>query len=139
MMMIDRYVGIPFAAANCWQLIRRIYSAELGIVLPMHDTVDTDDGEALKKAIDDDTAGPLWWPVDLGQERLFDVLVMRGFYRDRETGALRSGEIHCGMALGGGRLIHVEPDGQSVAVPYTHPTVTPGRIKRIFRHGSLGR
>lgn len=133
-MNVDQYIGIPFAEANCWELIRRIYSRELGIVLPLHDTIDTDDGEALRKAIEGDTAGPLWWRVDRGQERPFDVLIMRGFYKS--GGRLHSADIHCGMVIGPQSLIHVEDGRESVALSYSHPTIGLGRIKKIWRHRS---
>lgn len=138
-MNVDRYIGIPdteLGPLPCWELVRRIYRCELGIVLPAHDTIDVEDGDAIRKAIDGDTSSPMWWQVDKGQEIPFDVLTMRGMYKDRDTGRMKWGEVHCGMALGGGYLIHVEPEGQSAALPYAHPTITPGRIKRIWRHRS---
>jgi len=132
---LDCYIGVPFAEANCWQLIRRIYSKELGIILPLHDTVDIEDGEGLQRAITGDTGTDMWRMVDLGQERTFDVLIMLGAYFDG-AGTRKLAPIHCGMVVKPGMLIHVEPGQTSVCLSYTHPSITLRRIKQVWRHRS---
>lgn len=133
-MIWDRYIGIPFRDRgrdldgwDCWGLVWYLYR-EKGIELPAH-LLSSHDGRAVRDAIR--KGREEWMPVLPGQEREYDVVVMRSVHA---TGF--AAETHVGLCVGKGRLMHVEQHIETVCVPFIHDTVRD-RITRIYRHREM--
>lgn len=58
----EKYIGIPFAEMDCWQLICHYYANELGIALPCYldEYVDADDILNIRRIYDRETANRTW-------------------------------------------------------------------------------
>jgi len=135
-----RYVGLPWELAgrdrkgiDCWGLHRLIYAEQLGVDLPSHGDMETEDLIAVAKRIDEVKAQGDWIRVQ-GEPREFDAVMMSG---RRLLGQPRTRtDIHVGTHAGRGRLIHVERLTDSVCIPLSHPSVR-FRILGFLRHRTL--
>lgn len=129
------YVGIPFAdkgrdvrGADCWGLVRLVYSNELGIELPTYGEISAFDLARVAREIGGGKDGEVWVPVDRNQLRAFDVAVMRG-HGVRET-------CHVGVMVDANHVLHVERGIDAVAVPLDHWTVRRRQVA-FRRHRNL--
>lgn len=131
-MNVGDYVGIPFAekgasraGANCWGLVRLIYEEQLGIELPGYEEFFED---TLDESIPAIVAAHMersesWRPVE--DEEPGDVVVLR----------VKGLPWHVGVVCGGGRMIHVELNTDSVWESY-RCNKWEKRILGFYRHTS---
>lgn len=97
------YVGIPFSAdnssgVNCWELVRKVYEGERGILLPEYPDVEgRGEADRLSKCAPWTAAGrPL---------RPFDILVFR----------VAGAPVHVGVLVSGREFLHaMAPVGSAV-------------------------
>ena len=110
-----KYLGIPYEELDCWNLVRKIYSEEFGILLPERD-------EAVDRTE--------WSLISLGEERVGDLLVFRAAGSGFHT--------HVGVVVDGSppRMLHTEPLVNSCLGRYTSP-LWKQRLKNIHRHKGL--
>ena len=140
------YVGIPFKelgrdrqGCDCWGLVRLIYAEQAGLDLP--DFIgcysSADDGEQIGATIAATRDGSdEWEEVEAGSERLLDAVLMRGHFTGPD-GVVRRAEMHCGLVLVPGVLIHVEV-GINAALGYYRqdPRIRP-RVVSFHRPSAL--
>jgi cell wall-associated NlpC family hydrolase len=128
------YVGIPFAdvgfdrsGLNCWGLVCLVFSEQLGIDLPRHDTLTAAQlaGAAREIRRNAEGGGP-WRKVE--QPIDFDVVLM--LVDDPKGRAMPS---HVGLAVGPGRILHAERGHGTVCVSTRHVSVRE-RILGVWRH-----
>jgi hypothetical protein len=103
-----------------------------GISLSAH-PVGAYDARAVTRAKRAEEGSGQWRPVEIGQERHFDCVVMQTIHA---TGHVA--ELHVGWVVRPGKLIHVEEPAGTMCVPFGHPTID-GRIRKIWRHRQLDR
>ena len=118
-----RYLDIPEAECHCWELARRIYRGELGIVLPAYEGALASSEERAEVAalVDGEMGRARWQAVDSDDIRPFDVLVFR-------RGRLRS---HIGIAIDRRHMIHML--GRSHVERFVSPYWCP-RLTGVYRH-----
>jgi cell wall-associated NlpC family hydrolase len=136
------YQGIPFrdrggdrAGCDCWGLITLIYREQLGIALPDYPEIAA--GASLDKAREIAAAaeGPEWSEVAAGDERAFDVVLMRGLVV--HEGRKSSRPIHVGCVFEPGLLTHIERVCEVSVVNYrAHPRMRH-RVEGFYRHRDL--
>lgn len=114
-----RYVGLPFDAAHCWALVRRVYADQLGIELPEYGEVDAGELVAVARSM---ARGKEAWAL-VSDPRPFDVALMRG----------RSAVWHVGVMTDRAHVLHTERATGAVRVPITAPSVR-GRIMEYRRY-----
>lgn len=121
------WLGLPWAAGgrtregcDCWGLVRLVYGAEPGIVLPGYDGVAPCAAELAEiDALIAAGAGD-WRQVD--QPAPFDVLLFR-------RGRWRS---HVGLHVARGRMLHMDEGGSQLADP--DGPLWRSRFVGAFRH-----
>lgn len=136
---IDQAVGTPFVERgrsrdgwDCWGLVRVAFADLVGIQLSAH-PVGAYDALAVTRAMRAETTGGDWHPVAIGEEQPMDVVVMQTIHA---TGHVA--ELHVGLVVRPGKLIHVEEPAGTMCVGFYHFSVD-GRIRRIWRHRLLDR
>jgi cell wall-associated NlpC family hydrolase len=111
-----QYVGLPYVAGgrthdgiDCWGLINLVWSEQLGVTLPPYEGA-TYFTEASTDAVATDAAAfaSRYVPVDLGQERLGDGILIR----------MRGHPLHVAMVLAPGIMLHVEQGADACIEPY---------------------
>lgn len=111
-MNIVPYLDIPYEELDCWNLVRKIYLEEFGILLPERD-------EAVDRTE--------WRLIPLGEEQVGDLLVFRsaglGFHT--HVGVVVDARIRL--------MIHTEPGINSHLGRYTS-ILWKQRLKNIHRH-----
>ncbi|WP_188052257.1 NlpC/P60 family protein [Aureimonas fodinaquatilis] len=131
-MMLDHYVGLPFAergrdgdGLDCWGLLRLIYREQLGITLPSFADayMTTEDGVALADLMAGNM-GP-WIEVARDSERVGDGVLM----------TLAGQPRHIGIVAAPGFVLHIERGMGSIIEPFTSPRISR-RIVGLFRHRS---
>lgn len=100
-----KYVGIPYTALNCWQLVRMVYASERGIVLPSYAEIDAANLLAIARTMKAGAEGETWQPVDA--PAALDVCLMRG----------RSSVWHVGVMTDPAHVLHSERATDAVRVP----------------------
>lgn len=86
-MALDRWIGTPYTAANCWALCVQVYREELGIFLGDYNRVADGDARIPEYVrLERETSG--WVEVDLGSVRPLDLLELN----------LIEGRFHVGIA-----------------------------------------
>ena len=116
-----QYIGLPYADAHCWELVRRVYADRAGVALPSYGEIDARQLVAVARAIETGAAGDRWIPATHPQE--LDVALMRG----------RSRVWHVGVMVGPRHVLHTEQATNAVVVPLSHPLVA-GRITGYRRY-----
>lgn len=129
------YIGIPHAPGassldecDCWGLLRLIYNAHSGRVLPPYS------GPAWRRGMRDAEKAPIgsaaleyaekFIPVPLGTERLFDGVLFK----------IKGFPIHVGMVIEPGWMIHVQQGADSTIEQYRPALMWENRIAGVFRH-----
>lgn len=135
----DAYMRSPFRrggrdreGCDCFGLVRLVLAEQAGVILPLNDLIDPQDGPAVSAAVDREAR--TWLPVHAGQEREFDVVVLRAAFQ--ANGALHGTEGHMGIVTRPGYLLHTEERTGAMQVPFSHASVR-NRIRRIYRHKAL--
>jgi cell wall-associated NlpC family hydrolase len=122
---------------NCWELVRLVYENQLGIQLPLYGEVDSQELYSVAAAVAEGTAQHETWssvqPFP-GQERSFDVAIMRGWLPCTD-GHLRRDIIHTGLITRPGYVMHTDMAYQVVEVPLRHVTVCR-RLVGCYRHAA---
>lgn len=94
------YVGLPESECHCWELVRRVYAAELGIELPRYEGTVLSAGERreVEALMAGEAANHDWRALDIASRaQPFDVLVFT-------RGGIRS---HVGLAVSNHAMLHV--------------------------------
>lgn len=112
------YIGLPYADCHCWELVRRVFADQRGVVL--HPFAEIRPEQLRRVAQTMQRAAADWAPVD--DPEPFDVAVMT---RHRLP-------IHVGIITRPGWLLHTEKATDAVHVPLKHLTVA-GRIMGFRR------
>lgn len=111
MIWANAYVGLPWAdlgrdrtGCDCWGLARLVYAEQLGIALPSYSDAYPCAGEQAEVAalIGRESQVGQWRPVT-DRPGPFDLLLFR-------RGRLAS---HLGVAIGGGRMLHMDGEAQA--------------------------
>jgi len=125
------FVGIPFldrgrglAGADCWGLFRLMYSELLGIELPSHGMVHSNDYDSILQASFLDLK-EIWNVVSFPKD--FDMVVMNSLVKEKLK------PVHVGLYYHGS-IIHTKKNIDAVCVPKTD--LTP-MIVDYYRHRSL--
>lgn len=133
----EAYIGVPFvplgrdlAGWDCWGLVRHIVRQRAGIVLEPY-TIAPGDLRRVAAAMDPAAIAADWSTIPQGEERELDVVVMRSIH---DSG--HAAEMHVGLVVAPGRLLHVEQGVDTVCLPFGHHSLA-GRIRRIHRHRLL--
>jgi cell wall-associated NlpC family hydrolase len=116
-----KYIGLPYADAHCWELVRRVYQDRMGVDLPSYGEVSARDLVKVARTMADGAAGDGWLPVAIPQA--LDVALMRG----------RHHVWHVGVMVDPANVLHTEIATGAVVVPVSHPMVR-GRITGFRRY-----
>lgn len=124
-----QYLRIPFVdrghdwkGCDCWGLVALIYAEQRNIELPLYGNIPPGATLSKLREILSQAKGGAWQDVEAGQERAFDVVLMRGQFSDGER--LHSRPIHIGCVFTPGRLIHIEDmPGVSIVDYRRHPLI----------------
>jgi probable lipoprotein NlpC len=125
------FVGLPWRergrsrdGIDCWGLCTLVYAERLGIALPHYTEAYMSVQERAEiDALFSDARQPPWVAVPLGQERDFDIALMR-------CARLLA---HVGIVIGGGRMLHVESGGLSHVESYASGRWRL-RLVGVYRH-----
>lgn len=129
-----KYVGLPWCehgrdrdGIDCWGLLVLAFAAERGISLPSYAEGYTSVRELQEiSGLMQNTRSWPWKPVEVGQEREWDMAVFR-----------RAGiECHVGLVIERGRMLHVAPREDSCLVDYRDGRYAP-RLAGFYRHSAL--
>jgi cell wall-associated NlpC family hydrolase len=126
------YVGLPwhlagrdYAGVDCWGLLWLIYRDVLGISVASYvaETVDNPEREEIARMVNNEQSQQCWAPVANGDERQFDMIVIR-----------RAGiESHIGVVVAPGRMLHVV-EGHDVCVERFDAGRWAAKVAGIYRH-----
>src|SRR5436190_10661954 len=82
----DGYMRSPFRhrgrdreGCDCFGLVRLVLAEQAGIILPLNDLIDPQDGLAVSEAVEEEAA--TWLLVHAGHEREFDIIVLRAAFK----------------------------------------------------------
>jgi len=128
---VGHYIGLPFKGhgrdrkgVDCWGLVRLVMAEQFGISLPSYAT-------QYESTAREDQLAPLieeerkWWiPLEAGEERLGDVVVLR----------MRGQPIHVGLVIEAGRMLHAEAGIGSVLDSYKSARWSL-RVTGFYRYG----
>lgn len=128
---VGHYIGLSFKGhgrdrkgVDCWGLVRLVMAEQFGISLPSYAT-------QYESTAREDQLAPLieeerkWWiPVETGDERLGDVVVLR----------MRGQPIHVGLVIEQGRMLHAEVGIGSVLDSYKSARWSL-RVTGFYRYG----
>ena len=134
------YVGIPFIehgrgpnGVDCYGLVRLVLMECCDIVIPsfVEEYTSVDQRDLLSvKILQEASDTEIWVPVLKGQEKPFDVMVVR----------MLNTPSHVGMVVRKGLLLHCCEGQNSTTVDYRRGEwIQPGKIVGIYRHKNLCR
>jgi len=129
------YIGIPFrtrgrdrAGLDCYGLVRLVFAERLGIELPAfldeYESLDHEELPHVARAIEANRGD--WVEIPLGQEREFDVPLLR----------FSGLPIHVGVITKPGQMLHVMRGINAAHSDYLTPLMKP-KLIGIFRHVDL--
>ncbi len=140
-----RYIAIPFLehgrdrdGCDCWGLCRLIWREQFGLDLPSYgETYNTAEdgrrvGETLAQNGIDSTE---WMQIQAGDEVAGDAVLLSGFYK--VDGALRKANMHVGLVVRPGFMIHVEAGITTCIARYRDDRRFNRRVKGFFRNQKL--
>lgn len=137
----SHYFGIPFIdrgvtrdGCDCWGLCRLVILEQTGLKLPKYPEIGCGATLAKLRTILAAADGPDWIEIERGQERAFDLVLMRGQFE--HEGRKYSRPIHVGIAVQPGMLMHIEQGSEVTIVGFDHPRIRR-RITQIYRHHKL--
>ena len=143
------YVGLRFAdlgrdrdGVDCWGLARLIWRDQAGLDVPSFASTyeRAADGAAVAASIVayGKNSGD-WLEVARGRERLFDAVLMRSHYEVQAGGvtSVETAEMHIGVVLGPGWLIHVEEGIDAALGAYIRHRRISSRVVEFWRHREL--
>ena len=142
MSRFDRYMAIPyrdhgrsFDGADCFGVCLLILAHEAGIGLA--------DPNAVVATVEAEIASGRWQRIAEGdgaavkrQAQLFDLVVMSGHMR--RGMAVVNADLHIGICIGVGRLIHSESESGCSCVAFDDPAIVR-RVKAVYRPQALVR
>lgn len=121
--------------ADCYGWVRLVYEAlQPHITLPAHDVVDPHDGVSVSRAIDAAKSSQLWIPASPESLQALDLVVMRSFYRDKDTSKIRTIDGHIGLMVDGSRLLHMEEDVGVVLGNLKDENIRSRLLNQYYRH-----
>ncbi len=139
------YIGIPFLdkgrtceGCDCWGLTRLIWGEQFSLRVPSFlDTYEeAHDGATVARAIVNyGLTNPIWHEVAPGQERSGDAVHMVGYYKI--DGHWEKAEMHVGIVLEPGVLIHVEEGINASLMNYREKLAGADRVLGFYRHEEL--
>lgn len=136
---VDDYMAVPHVRRgrsgtgyDCYGLVRAILTERAGLSLARHDGFDVSRGMDVAALISSEATD--WLPIERGDERQFDVVIMRGVFE--AGGKMVGADMHMGLVTKPGHLIHTEEKAGVQHQPFTHPAIRD-RIRKIYRHRAL--
>jgi cell wall-associated NlpC family hydrolase len=124
------FVGLPWSergrgpqSYDCWGLLRAAFEVGTGIELPSHAGAYSAADQAEVRSLIEGSRGD-WNRVPGGQERAFDGVVMR-----------LNGELHVGIVVRRGRLLHVRRGALSAIEPISRFGTND---LELYRHRRVG-
>lgn len=119
-------------SVDCWGLYRLVVGECHGVWLEAFSGIESNNAVARTLARERDGNG--WHKVARGQERTFDLVLMRGLVGEgRQT---VSAPLHVGCVTERGWMIHIEEVTGVMIQPLTFPTVV-NRVIGIYRPEAL--
>jgi len=127
---VARFVGIPFVAhgrdydgCDCWGLLRLVWRDAFGWEAPLHDGPSWEPGTSADEISAIITRESARYPqIEPGSEKEGDGIVLR----------MRGGDMHIGVVVTPGRMLHVEEACATVVEDYRRPAWRH-RIVRFHR------
>jgi len=126
------YIGIPYKergrtqeGCDCYGLFRLVYQS-FGVDLPAHDDGYLSVADQREILILLDAGLPDWHPVEPGDERPTDGILLR----------LAGRPYHVGVVVGNGRMIHTM-DKAGACIEYYRSVAYNRRVIGFFRHARL--
>lgn len=139
---LQRYYGIPFVdrgltrdGCDCWGLARLCILEQTGIKLPEYPEIGAGANLQKLRAITAAAEGPEWIEIAAGDERAFDLVLLKG--QLEHEGRKHSRPIHVGCVVAPGTLIHIEAGSEVSVVDYrAHPRMKH-RVTGFYRYHKL--
>lgn len=133
------YIGIPWreggrdmSGVDCYGAVRMVLADHGGVRLPRFDTLGPSDLLAAYDEIEANVRS--WRKVKPGAEQPFDVVQLNRVFRVGSRFCVRP--VHLGVVIGGGKVMHAEPDGVAGVVLGSLADMRP-RVHAIWRHSTL--
>lgn len=127
---VDR--GLTHDGCDCWGLYRLIMLEQKRIELPAWPDIPAGaDAEKLDRILSEAEA-PQWENVQTGQEREFDVVLMRGVIRVEDTKHMAP--IHIGCVTSPNQLIQIERGSGVTIGNYKSHIKIRRRIQAFYRY-----
>jgi cell wall-associated NlpC family hydrolase len=124
--------GCDYHGCDCWGLVRLILLEQQNIELPTYSEVEEGANLQKLKAIGGAALSEQWEEITKGDERAFDVVLMKG--QIEHEGSKYSRPIHIGCVVKPGMLIHIELGSEVSVVDYrNHPRVKH-RVVGFYRY-----
>jgi cell wall-associated NlpC family hydrolase len=101
-------------AVDCWGLYRLLLGEHLGIWLPDYEGVES--AVLVARTLAREQAGRTWQPVPTGEERAFDLVLMRGMVGEGRATVMAPQ--HVGCVIEPGRMIDIEETTGVMVRPY---------------------
>lgn len=126
-MRFDQYVGEPYTPRGCWELLRRVYAEQLGIVLPTYDAELPPRAERPEFARLILAESVAWQTVEPGAERVGDGVLFEICGQPSHVGIVTTPKR--------GRFLHAAPGSQSCIECYRSPKWAR-RLVGFYRHAA---
>jgi cell wall-associated NlpC family hydrolase len=134
--------GRGWRGADCLGLYLLALATECGLSLDDHQVSYGRDADAVIARMDGEIAAGRWLTVAMGDGRAvkhagnrFDAVRMSGHVRLADGTVVR-GDVHMGIALGDGRVLHTEPPAGPQIMALDDPRIVK-RVKGIYRPAVL--
>ncbi|MGE0256923.1 MAG: peptidoglycan endopeptidase [Alphaproteobacteria bacterium] len=140
---VAEYIGIPFlehgrdrGGCDCWGLARLVWAERAGVAVPDAGTQYPGfDADRIGQALRDGRAAGDWRIVEAGCERPFDAVLMKGYVPGE--GGYRAVEMHVGVVVVPGKLLHVERGTDALLADYRRDRRVDRRVVGFWRHREL--
>ena len=141
----DKYMAVPFKdggrgwrGADCLGLYLLVLATECRLLIADHDVSYGLDAVAVAARMDGEIACGRWREIARGDGKIvksvagrFDAIRMSGHVRLPDCRVVR-GDVHMGVALGDGRVLHTEPPAGPQIVALDDPRIVK-RVKGVYR------
>lgn len=135
----EKYLHIPFKdrgdnfdGCDCWGLVCLIFRERRNIELPLYEDIGKGQSPEKLKQILREADGPNWAMIDPSCEDVYDVVLMKAIYQ--VDGKSRVGEIHIGLVIDNGAMIHIERGCEVTIARYRDDHRVKNRIVGFFRY-----